>query len=118
MHNLMTLRNDFKDLFLEKHGVKLGFMSAFVKSSAVALQQLPVVNAVIDGDDILYRDFVDISVAVATPKGLVTPVLRDCDKMSFSDIEKEIAGLGDKARKGQVRNSSQIFFFRYPILQI
>lgn len=102
MHNLMQMRNEFKDAFLEKHGVKLGFMSAFVKASAAALIETPEVNAVIDGTDILYRDFVDISVAVATPKGLVTPVLRDCDKMSFADVEKEIQALGERARKGKI----------------
>jgi len=77
-------------------------MSAFVKSSAQALVEMPVINAVISGNEIIYRDYIDISVAVATPKGLVVPVLRDCDKMSFSDIEKEIVNLGEKAKTGQI----------------
>lgn len=102
MHNLMQLRSEFKDAFLKAHGVKLGFMSAFVKASASALMETPAINAVIDGDEIVYRDFVDISVAVATPKGLVTPVLRDCDKMTFADVEKEIGAMGEKARKGKI----------------
>lgn len=102
MSNLMALRDTYKDEFQEKHGVKLGFMSAFVKASATALQEQPVVNAVIDKDEILYRDYIDISVAVATPTGLVVPVLRNADKMSFADIEKTIAALGKKARDGQL----------------
>lgn len=98
MSNLMEMRQKYKDLFLKKHGVKLGFMSAFVKASAYALKDQPVVNAVIEDNQILYRDFVDISVAVATPKGLVVPVLRDVDYMNFADIEKTINGLGEKAK--------------------
>lgn len=77
-----------QDLFIEKHGVKLGFMSAFVKASADALQLVPAVNAVIDGDEIVYRDYTDISIAVATPKGLVVPVLRSVDTLGFADVEK------------------------------
>lgn len=115
----MALRDTYKDEFQEKHGVKLGFMSAFVKASATALQEQPVVNAgfsfflflfiflVIDKDEILYRDYIDISVAVATPTGLVVPVLRNADKMSFADIEKTIAALGKKARDGQVSIGSE-----------
>lgn len=78
MSAYMNLRKDYGEQFMKKHGVKLGFMSGFVKASAIALQQQPIVNAVIDGKDIVYRDFVDISVAVSTPKGLVVPVLRNC----------------------------------------
>eukprot|EP00897_Mesotaenium_endlicherianum_P009964 jgi/Mesen1/8997/ME000056S08407 len=100
MTNLMALRNDFKDGFLEKHGVKLGFMSAFVKAAVSALKQEPTVNAVIDGDDIIYRDYVDISVAVGTPKGLVVPVIRSADSMGFAEVEKAINALGKKARDG------------------
>mmetsp|Transcript_35515 Transcript_35515/g.100514 ORF Transcript_35515/g.100514 Transcript_35515/m.100514 type:complete len:455 (+) Transcript_35515:132-1496(+) len=100
MTNLIAMRNKYKDSFLEKHNVKLGFMSAFVKAAADALMMVPAVNAVIDGDDIVYRDYVDISIAVATPKGLVVPVLRDCDKMSYADIEKTINRYGAKARDG------------------
>jgi len=102
MHNLIQLREHFKDEFQKKHGIKLGFMSAFVKASAEALRESPVVNAVIDRTEIVYRDYVDISVAVATPKGLVVPVLRDCDTKSFANIEKEINSLGLKARDGSL----------------
>merc|ERR1712137_1173635 len=89
MHNLMQMRSEFKDAFLSTHDAKLGFMSCFV-------------NAFIDGEEIVYKDYVDINIAVATPTGLVTPVLRDCDRMSFADIEREIAALGEKARKGRI----------------
>lgn len=88
MTNIMEMRTQYKDLFLEKHGVKLGFMSAFVKASVVALKDIPAVNGVIEDDEIVYRDYVDISFAVATAKGLVVPVLRDTDKMTFADVEK------------------------------
>lgn len=102
MTNIMQLRKDFKDGFLEKHGVKLGFMSAFVKASADALHLVPAVNAVIDGDELVYRDYTDISVAVATPKGLVVPVLRNVDALNFAGIEKAINALGKKARDGTI----------------
>lgn len=98
MSNLMEMRSRYKDAFLKKHNVKLGFMSAFVKASSYALKDQPVVNAVIEENQILYRDFIDISVAVATPKGLVVPVLRDVDQMNFADIEKNINLLGEKAK--------------------
>ena len=88
MTALMALRNDFKDVFLEKHGVKLGFMSAFLKAASSGLQAIPSINAVIDNNDIIYRDYTDISIAVATPKGLVVPVLRDVNRLGFADIEK------------------------------
>ena len=100
MSNLMALRSDYKDAFLERHGVKLGFMSAFIRASVAALQEVPAVNGVIDGEDVVYRDYYDISVAVGTPKGLVVPVLRGCDRLSFADVEKTIALLGKKARDG------------------
>jgi len=102
MTSIMQLRKQSQDAFVKRHGLKLGFMSAFVKASAYALQQQPTVNAVIDGQEIVYRDFVDISVAVATPKGLVVPVLRNVQDMNYADIEKGIAGLGDKAKKNQL----------------
>jgi len=102
MTNLIALRTEYKDAFLEKHGVKLGFMSAFVMGAASALQEFPAVNGVIDGDDIIYRDYYDISIAVGTPKGLVVPVLRNVNKMNFADIEKNIGALGKKARDGQL----------------
>ena len=102
MTNLLALRNRHKDAFAEKHGVKLGLMSPFVRAAALSLQDQPMVNAVIDGDDVVYRDFVDISVAVATPKGLVVPVLRNCEAMSFAGVEKELAALSKKARDNQI----------------
>merc|ERR1712136_584681 len=102
MSNLMELRKTYGEQFFKAHGIKLGFMSAFVKASAYALSSQPVVNAVIDGNEIVYRDYVDISVAVATPKGLVVPVLRNTETMNYADIEKGIAALGEKAKKNQL----------------
>merc|ERR1711928_228025 len=102
MSNLMELRKTYGEQFFKAHGIKLGFMSAFVKASAYALTSLPAVNAVIDGNEIVYRDYVDISVAVATPKGLVVPVLRNLETMNYADIEKGIAALGEKAKKNQL----------------
>jgi 2-oxoglutarate dehydrogenase E2 component (dihydrolipoamide succinyltransferase) len=102
MTNLINLRSTYKDAVLKKHGVKLGFMSAFVKAACYALEQVPVVNASIEGDSIIYRDYVDMSVAVATPKGLVTPVLRNAESMSFIEVEKAIAELGVRARENKL----------------
>jgi len=102
MTSLMELRSSYKDAFFDRHGVKLGFMSAFVKAAAVALAEVPAVNGVIEGDEIVYRDYVDISIAVATPKGLVVPVLRGADGLSFAGIEKSLAALGKKARDGTI----------------
>ncbi|KAL2481828.1 Dihydrolipoyllysine-residue succinyltransferase component of 2-oxoglutarate dehydrogenase complex 2 [Abeliophyllum distichum] len=102
MTNLMKLRSDYKDAFVEKHGVKLGLMSGFVKAAVTALQNQPIVNAVIDGDDIIYRDYVDISIAVGTPKGLVVPVLRNAGSMNFAEVEKEINTLAKKATAGTI----------------
>merc|ERR1711879_355658 len=102
MHELMKMRTEYKDLFMGEHGVKLGFMSCFVKAASNALLKERAVNAFIDGNEIVYKDFVDINVAVATPTGLLTPVLRDCDKMSFADVEKEIGLLAEKARSGKM----------------
>lgn len=102
MTNLMKLRSDYKDAFVEKHGVKLGFMSGFVKAAVSGLQNQPIINAVIDGDDIIYRDYIDISIAVGTPKGLVVPVIRNADKMNFAEIEKEINTLAKKATAGSI----------------
>lgn len=98
MANLVDLRKTYGDQFQKKHQLKLGFMSAFVKASAAALQDQPIVNAVIENNEIVYRDYVDISVAVATPKGLVVPVVRNVERMNYADIEKEIASLGERAR--------------------
>ncbi|KAK4483752.1 hypothetical protein RD792_010954 [Penstemon davidsonii] len=97
MTNLMKLRSDYKDAFVEKHGVKLGLMSGFVKAAISALQKQPIVNAVIDGDDIIYRDYVDISIA-----GLVVPVLRNAESMNFAEVEKEINTLAQKALNGTI----------------
>jgi len=102
MSSVMSLRKENQDAFVKRHGIKLGFMSAFVKASAYGLQQMPVVNAVIDGQEIVYRDYVDISVAVATPKGLVVPVLRNVQDMNYADIEKGIMALGEKAKHNQL----------------
>ncbi|KAK3092846.1 hypothetical protein FSP39_007857 [Pinctada imbricata] len=98
MSNLMEMRKLYKDAFMKKHNLKLGFMSAFVKASAYALEDQPIVNAYIDDSEIVYRDYKDISVAVATPKGLVVPVIRNAETMNYADIERTIAELGEKAR--------------------
>jgi 2-oxoglutarate dehydrogenase E2 component (dihydrolipoamide succinyltransferase) len=102
MGAVMELRNQYKDVFEKKHGVKLGFMSFFVKAAVNALKEIPAVNAEINGDDIIYKNFYDISVAVSTPQGLVVPVVRDCDVKSMASIEKEIGLLGTKARDGKI----------------
>jgi len=99
----MALRNQYKDLFEKKHGVKLGFMSFFVKACIQALKEIPAVNAEIDGDDIVYKNFYHVGVAVGTEKGLVVPVLRDADMLSFAGIEKTIADFGKRARDGQLQ---------------
>jgi 2-oxoglutarate dehydrogenase E2 component (dihydrolipoamide succinyltransferase) len=102
MTNVLALRTHHKDAFEKKHGVKLGFMSFFVKAAIVALKEIPAVNGEIDGDDIIYKNHYDIGVAVGTEKGLVVPVVRDADAMSFAEIEKKIAGLGLKARDNKL----------------
>ncbi|XP_038865422.1 dihydrolipoyllysine-residue succinyltransferase component of 2-oxoglutarate dehydrogenase complex, mitochondrial-like isoform X2 [Salvelinus namaycush] len=104
MSNISEMRKAYKDAFLKKHNIKLGFMSAFVKASAYALMDQPSVNGVIDDTtkEVVYRDYVDISVAVATPKGLVVPVIRGVEGMNFADIEKTINELGEKARKNEL----------------
>ncbi|KAK1424350.1 hypothetical protein QVD17_19679 [Tagetes erecta] len=102
MTNLMRLRSEYKEAFFEKHGVKLGLMSGFVKAAVSGLQNQPIINAVIDGDDIIYRDYIDISIAVGTPKGLVVPVIRDAEKMNFAEIEKTINTLAKKANNGSL----------------
>ena len=99
----MALRNQYKDVFEKKHGVKLGFMSFFVKACIAALKEIPAVNAEIDGDDIVYKNFYHIGVAVGTEKGLVVPVLRDADLLSFAGVEKTIAEYGKRARDGQLQ---------------
>ncbi len=100
MSALIALRGAYKDLFEKKHGVKLGFMGFFVKACCQALEEIPAVNAEIDGDDVIYKHFCHIGVAVGTEKGLVVPVVRDADRMSIAEVEKNIAALGKKARDG------------------
>jgi 2-oxoglutarate dehydrogenase E2 component (dihydrolipoamide succinyltransferase) len=102
MTALLAVRNEYKDVFEKKHGTKLGFMSFFVKAAIVALKEFPAVNAEIDGQDIVYKNFYDIGVAVSTPQGLVVPVLRNADDKNFSQIEAEIVDLGKKARDGKL----------------
>ena len=102
MSAVMDLRNTYKDSFEKKHGTKLGFMSFFVKACCHALQEIPEVNAEIDGTDVVYKNYVHMGVAVGTPSGLVVPVLRDADQMGFAAIEKKIAELGLRARDGKL----------------
>ncbi|KEJ96062.1 2-oxoglutarate dehydrogenase [Pseudosulfitobacter pseudonitzschiae] len=102
MTEVMALRNEYKDLFLKKHGVKLGFMSFFTKACVHALKEVPEVNAEIDGTDVVYKNFVHMGIAAGTPTGLVVPVIRDADAMSFADIEKAIAEKGARARDGKL----------------
>jgi len=102
MTNLMAARNRHKDAFENKHGVKLGIMSFFVKAAIVALKEFPAVNAEIDGEDIVYKNYYDIGVAVGTEQGLVVPVVRDADLLGFAGIEARIAELGRKARDGKL----------------
>ena len=102
MTEVMALRNEYKDLFFKKHGVKLGFMSFFTKACCHALKEVPEVNAEIDGTDIVYKNFVHMGIAAGTPTGLVVPVIRDADAMSFAAIEKAIAEKGARARDGKL----------------
>lgn len=100
MSSAMEFRKLYKDQILKDHGVKLGFMSIFARASVMALQEIPSANAAIEGDQMVYRDYVDLSIAVATPKGLVTPVVRNAETMGMLDIERAIAALGKKGRDG------------------
>ncbi len=102
MSGIMSLRNEYKDMFEKKHGVKLGFMSFFVKACTHALKEIPEVNAEIDGQDVVYKNYVHMGVAVGTPNGLVVPVVRDADQMGFAAIEKKISELGLRARDGKL----------------
>ena len=102
MSAVMALRKEYKDLFEKKHGTKLGFMSFFTKACTHALKEVPEVNAEIDGTEVVYKNFVHMGVAVGTPNGLVVPVVRDADQMSFAAIEKKIAELGLRARDGKL----------------
>jgi 2-oxoglutarate dehydrogenase E2 component (dihydrolipoamide succinyltransferase) len=103
MKAVMELRNQYKDLFEKKHGVKLGFMGFFVKACVQALKEIPAVNAEIDGTDLVYKNYYHIGVAVGTDKGLVVPVVRDCDIKSIAEIEKNIGEFGRKARDGSLK---------------
>jgi 2-oxoglutarate dehydrogenase E2 component (dihydrolipoamide succinyltransferase) len=102
MQPVMDLRNRYKDRFEKEHGVKLGFMSFFVKAAVYALKKYPVVNASIDGNDIVYHGYYDIGVAVGSPRGLVVPVIRNADQLSLADIEKVIADFGKRAQDGKL----------------
>ncbi|MEP6983177.1 MAG: 2-oxoglutarate dehydrogenase complex dihydrolipoyllysine-residue succinyltransferase [Sphingomicrobium sp.] len=100
MSAVIDARTRYKDLFEKKHGIRLGFMAFFVKACALAAKDVPSVNASLDGDEIVYHDYLDVSVAVSAPKGLVVPVVRDADRMSFAEIEKTIADYGKRAKDG------------------
>ncbi|MCH2191414.1 MAG: 2-oxoglutarate dehydrogenase complex dihydrolipoyllysine-residue succinyltransferase [Gammaproteobacteria bacterium] len=99
---VMDIRKQYKDLFEKKHGTRLGFMSFFVKAAIEALKRFPAVNASIDGNDIVYHDYYDVGIAASSPRGLVVPVLRDVDQMSFADVEKSIGEYGQKAKDGKL----------------
>ena len=103
MGHVMALRTQYRDLFEQKHGVKLGFMGFFVRACVQALKEIPAVNAEIDGADIIYKNYYHLGVAVGTDKGLVVPVVRDCDRLDLAGIEKTLAGLGKRARAGQLK---------------
>jgi 2-oxoglutarate dehydrogenase E2 component (dihydrolipoamide succinyltransferase) len=102
MAPVMDMRKKFQDAFTKEHGVKIGFMSFFVKAAVHALKKFPVLNASVDGNDIVYHGFFDIGIAVGSPRGLVVPILRNADQMSFADIEKKIAEFGQKAKDGKL----------------
>ena len=102
MSAIMALRSQYQDAFVKKHGIKLGFMSFFVKAVIDALKVYPAVNSEIDGDDVVYKHYYDIGVAVSTEQGLVVPVIRDADSSSLAGIEKKIADLGKRARDGKL----------------
>ena len=102
MTSVMDLRAEYKDMFMKKHGVKLGFMSFFTKACCHALKEIPEVNSEIDGNDVVYKNYVNMGIAAGTPTGLVVPVINDVDQMSFADIEKAIAEKGARARSGKL----------------
>ncbi len=102
MAPVISMRNKYKDVFEKEHGAKLGFMSFFVKAAVHALKKYPILNASIDGNDIVYHGYFDIGIAVGSPRGLVVPILRNCDQMSLADIEKKISEYGAKARDGKL----------------
>ena len=102
MQPVMDMRNRYKDKFEKEHGVKLGFMSFFVKAAVHALKKYPVVNASVDGTDIVYHGYFDIGIAVGSPRGLVVPIVRNCDQLSFADVEKQITDFGKRAQDGKL----------------
>ncbi len=102
MQPVIELRNKYKDVFEKKHGVKLGFSSFFVKAAAMALQKFPIVNASVDGTDVVYHGYFDIGVAIGSERGLVVPIIRDADKLSLADIEKQIADFAARAKDGKL----------------
>jgi len=102
MSNVMRVRKDVQDKFTKKHGVKLGFMSFFVKATVSALQKYPLINARIDGEEVVYRDYCDVGIAVGTEKGLMVPVLRNAEKMTYAEIEQKIKEYSGKARSGKI----------------
>ncbi|MGM9513782.1 2-oxoglutarate dehydrogenase complex dihydrolipoyllysine-residue succinyltransferase [Roseateles sp. DB2] len=102
MAPLMEMRKKFQEKFEKEHGVKLGFMSFFVKAAVAALKKFPVLNASVDGNDIVYHGYFDIGIAVGSPRGLVVPIIRNADQLSFADIEKKIAEFGQKAKEGKI----------------
>jgi len=103
MSALMAIRNQYKDLFEKKHGVRVGFMGFFVKACVAALKEIPAVNGEIDGQDIIYKNYYHIGVAVGSDKGLVVPVVRDADRLSIAGVEKTIGDFGRRARDGQLK---------------
>lgn len=102
MGPVMALRGEYKEIFEKRHGIKLGFMSFFIKAAVQALKEFPAINAEIDGEDIIYKNYYNIGVAVSTPQGLVVPVIRDCDQLSMAEIEAKIVGFGKAARDGKL----------------
>ena len=102
MQPVMDLRSRYQDAFQKKYGIKLGFMSFFIKAAVEALKQYPVVNASIDGGDIVYHSYFDVGVAVSTPRGLVVPVVRDADALSFAELEQEVVDYATRARDGKL----------------
>ena len=102
MSEIINMRSQYKDEFMRKYSTKLGFMSFFVKACVIGLKNYPAINAEIQGDEIVYKNYYNISIAVGTDRGLVVPVLRETDEMSFADIEKKISELGEKARDGKI----------------
>ena len=102
MDSLIALRSDYRDIFEKKHGVRLGFLSFFLKAAVIALKEIPSINAEIYGEEIIYKNYYDIGVAVGTPQGLVVPIVRDADKLNFAEIESTIADFGRRARDGKL----------------